>query len=230
MVCGKAKKIHKEDLRSEIIWWVTVNLITVRSKLLPCICQLTVVVFLCHFVPSPHFYNYYWLLFSVRKNEQLEIPILDKSNWRTMSQVNPSPFFKSFFYPHVINNISGIFQSTQPSGPMNWQKYSLVSYHRSSIHLAPKPQAHSHSSFPFSWHSLSCKRPTWCYGLNSSTLVLKTDVHSKSFHAHYALNIYLAANCLQGKDSGEDAWGLSQHFPLPIFLSTQYWGILRGLC
>ena len=148
MVCGKAKKIHKEDLRSEIIWWVTVNLITARSKSLPCICQLTVVVFLCHFVPSPHFYNYYWLLFSVRKNELLEIPILDKSNWRTMSQVNPSPFFKSFSYPHVIN-ISGIFQSTQPSGPMNWQKYSLVSYHRSSIHLVPKPQAHSHSSFSF---------------------------------------------------------------------------------
>ena len=49
MACGKAKKIHKDDLRSKIIWWVTVNLITVRSKSLPCIRQLTVVAFFCHF-------------------------------------------------------------------------------------------------------------------------------------------------------------------------------------
>lgn len=160
MACGKAKKIHKEDLRSKIIWWVTVNLITVRSKSLPCIHQLTVVAFFCHFVPLPHFYNYYWLLFSVRKNEQLEIPMLDKSNWRIMSQSKPSPPCSSL-NPQVIN-IYGIFQCTQPSGPMNWQKYSLVSYHRSPIHLVPKPQAHSHVSFPFSWISSSCKRPTWC--------------------------------------------------------------------
>ena len=61
-----------------------------------------------------------------------------------------SIFLLFFSYSQVIN-IYGISQSIQPSGPVNKQKYSLVPYHRSPIHIVPKPLAHSLLSDPLLW-------------------------------------------------------------------------------
>lgn len=104
---------------------------------------------------------------------------------------------------------------------MNQQTYSLVSYHRSPIHLVPKPQAHSHLSFfRFLGICSSLQKDPLDASASVPMLLLYTDAHSQSFHAHYALNIHLAANCLQERIQVRmHGASLSQHFPLPILLS-----------
>lgn len=126
-----------------------------------------------------------------------------------MSQSNPSPsLFLS--YPQVINII---FRSTQPSGPWTNKRihWSLIT---EVLFTLFQSLAHSHLSFPFSWHLSSCKKT---HLMLVPQFQYFTTVHRCSltvFSCCYALNIHLAANCLQGKDSGEDAWdSLSQHFP-----------------
>lgn len=66
------------------------NLITVRSKPLSCIFQLPADCFFLSFCTITISLLLLLICFFSEKNEQLEIPMLDKSNWRTISQSNQS--------------------------------------------------------------------------------------------------------------------------------------------